>query len=142
MKKPKPKKKTIAFVLQFVEQEMPVLPLVEKSKRPSVKHGLHDATTDKAVLKQYFRDHPDANFGVRTGGLSDIFVLDIDGPAGKRSLSKLIEKNGPLPKSVTVETANGEHRYFRGGDLPLNFHPVAIRASAGDAPSSAVSVSA
>ena len=27
-------------------------------------------------------------------------------------------------------------------DLPLNFHPVAIRASAGDAPSSAVSVSA
>jgi putative DNA primase/helicase len=110
----KPKKKIFGFVRQFVELGMPVLPLVANAKRPAVKNGLYDATTDRVVLKQYFSDHPDANFGVRTGGQSNIFVLDVDGPVGKRSLHKLIEKHGPLPKTVTVHTANGEHRYFKG----------------------------
>jgi putative DNA primase/helicase len=93
---------------------MRVLPLVAKSKRPAVKNGLYDATTNKRRLKEYFRDHPDANYGVRTGGRSNIFVLDIDGSAGNQSLRGLIEKNGKLPRTVIVETGNGRHRYFRG----------------------------
>jgi putative DNA primase/helicase len=114
MKKPKLKNKTFGVVRQFVEQDMRVLPLVAKSKRPAVKNGLYDATTNKKRLKEYFRDHPDANYGVRTGGRSNTFVLDIDGSAGSQSLRGLIEKNGKLPKTVIVETGNGRHRYFRG----------------------------
>jgi putative DNA primase/helicase len=113
MKKTKLKNKTFGVVRQFVEQNMRVLPLVAKSKRPAVKNGLYDATTNKKLLKEYFRDNLDANYGVRTGGKSNIFVLDVDGPAGKRSLSRLVKKHGNLPKTVIVKTGNGQHRYFR-----------------------------
>jgi hypothetical protein len=65
-------------------------------------------------LSNHFRQNPQANYGVRTGGKSNIFVLDIDGPVGKRNLSELVKKNGKRPKTVIVEIANGEHRYFKG----------------------------
>ena len=93
---------------------MPVLPLVAESKRPAVKNGLHDATKNMTSLRRNFLENPGANYGVRTGGKPDIFVLDIDGSVGKRNLLGLIEKNGRLPKTVIVETGNGQHRYFRG----------------------------
>ena len=93
---------------------MPVLPLVAELKRPAVKNGLHDATKNMTSLRRNFLENPGANYGVRTGGKPDIFVLDIDGSVGKRNLLGLIEKNGRLPKTVIVETGNGQHRYFRG----------------------------
>lgn len=114
MKKSKAKANASRFAREFATQHMGIVPLIAQSKRPATKKGLYDATTNRAKLKQYFRDNPRANYGVRTGGQSNIFVLDVDGPIGKRSLRKLIEKHGPLPKTVTVHTANGEHRYFRG----------------------------
>ena len=116
----KPKQKIFGFAGEFVERDLAVLPLVPRSKRPATKQGLYDATTSRAKLEQYFRDYPRANYGVRTGGRSNIFVLDIDGPAGKRSLSKLIKKYGSLPKTVTVQTAKGEHRYYKAGGQAIS----------------------
>lgn len=107
------------FVGQFVERDLPVLPLVARQKRPAIPRGLHGATTDKKELKRYFGNNPHANYGVSTGGTSNIFVLDIDGRAGRRSLSRLIAKHGKLPRTVTVLTGNGEHRYFRGNGTAI-----------------------
>lgn len=107
------------LVHQFVEQDLPVLPLVAEQKRPAIKRGVHGATTNKKELKRYFRNNPRANYGVSTGGTSNIFVLDIDGRAGRHSLSKLISDHGKLPKTVTVLTGSGEHRYFRGNGTPI-----------------------
>ncbi|UVO37616.1 bifunctional DNA primase/polymerase [Bradyrhizobium arachidis] len=110
---------TFDLIGQFVERGLPVLPLVARQKRPAIKRGLHGATTDKNELKRYFRKNPRANYGICTGGTSNIFVLDIDGPAGRRSLAKLISEHGKLPKTVTVLTGGGEHRYFRSTGTPI-----------------------
>ena len=107
------------LVHQFAERDLPVLPLLAEQKRPAIKRGVHGATTNKKELKRYFRNNPQANYGVSTGGTSNIFVLDIDGRAGKHSLSKLISEHGKLPRTVTVLTGSGEHRYFRGNGTPI-----------------------
>jgi hypothetical protein len=49
------------------------------------------------------------NFGVVTGSVSGIVVLDIDGEDGRESLSRL----PPLPATPTVRTSRGYHYYFR-----------------------------
>ncbi|MGJ4971515.1 phage/plasmid primase, P4 family [Bradyrhizobium sp. HKCCYLRH1073] len=110
---------TFRLMGQFVERGLPVLPLVGRQKRPAIKRGLKAASTDKNELKRYFRKNPRANYGICTGGTSNIFVLDIDGPTGRRSLAKLIAEHGSLPKTVTVLTGEGEHRYFRGTGTPI-----------------------
>jgi putative DNA primase/helicase len=91
---------------------MRILPLVAKGKTP-ISGGVYSATTNKKALKKYFRSHRDANYGVATGGASNVFVLDVDGEQGKDSLRILESKQGALPPTVTVRTGKGHHYYFR-----------------------------
>lgn len=86
----------------------PVFPLVAGGKRPVIPkahpeddelqesckgacghegHGLYDATTDMAVVANWWRRWPSANIGTRTGLTFD--VIDIDGPEGFLSLAKM-----------------------------------------------------
>ena len=54
-----------------------------------------------------------ANIGVRTGGPSEVFVLDVDGLEGERSLSQLLEIHGQLPETWQAFTGRGRHWYFK-----------------------------
>ena len=82
-------------------------------KHPRTPHGVKDATTDRKTIKGWWNQWPDANIGIATGGSSDIFIVDVDGDAGKASLEQLQAKHGRLPKTVTVKTGKGRHLYFR-----------------------------
>ena len=112
MKKAKRLQEILKSISLFTDRKIAILPLLPKEKRPAIVGGVHSATTDETKVNRYFANHPDANYGVAIG--SGFFVLDVDGAAGKESLSTLIKKHGGLPKTVTVLTARGEHRYFRG----------------------------
>ena len=103
----------LKFIRQFAERGIPVLPFLAKSKRPAVKNGLYDATTDMVALKQIFSEAPAREFRSQNWLPVRHFCARHRWTVGKRSLLKLIKKHGPLPKTVTVQTANGEHRYFR-----------------------------
>jgi len=116
--------KKLKIILKFASKGMPILPVVPHGKKPMVPGGVYAATTDKTELKQYFQRHPDANYGVATGQVSGILVVDVDGETGRNTLSGLKAKYGELPKTVTVRTDNGRHYYFRSGG-------VAVRNSAG-----------
>ena len=48
------------------------------------------------------------NIGIVTGGISNLFVLDIDGPEGEKSI-----EGKHIPKTWTVKTPRGRHYYFR-----------------------------
>ena len=85
-------------------------------KHPRTPNGVKDATTDRTIIKAWWKRWPDANIGIATGPTSDIFVLDVDGNVGKASLKELQAEHGRLPKTVTVKTGKGRHRYFRCGD--------------------------
>jgi putative DNA primase/helicase len=85
-------------------------------KHPRTPNGVKGATTDPTVIKAWFNKWPDANIGIATGRRSGILVLDVDGDVGKESLKELQAEHGCLPKTVTVKTGKGRHRYFLCGD--------------------------
>lgn len=79
-------------------------------------HGFHDATTDTDTIGRWWTDRPDANIGIALGA-NDVFVLDVDGPAGRAALDELEQTYTPLPETYQVVTGrsegSGRHHIFR-----------------------------
>jgi Bifunctional DNA primase/polymerase, N-terminal len=50
-------------------------------KHPRTRHGLAEASNDRAVVAGWARRWQSANVGVATGAGSDVVVVDLDGPA-------------------------------------------------------------
>lgn len=115
--------------LQYAGRGWPVLPIhsIRKGKcschkgvvcdqgpgkHPRTKHGLLDASIDRAIIESWWRQWPDANVAVRTGQASGLFVLDVDGDEGRATLKALIDQFGPLPGAPVVRTSRGLHIYF------------------------------
>ena len=83
-------------------------------KHPMTRDGFKSATTDPDTIKSWWERWPAANIGIRTGTVSGIWVLDLDGPAGIAALAELEAKHGCLPKTLTALTGGGgKHLYFK-----------------------------
>jgi hypothetical protein len=63
--------------LAYAERGWYVHPLIPGTKIPATEHGFKDATTDPAVIREWWIDEPDANIGVSCGP-SALFVIDLD----------------------------------------------------------------
>jgi len=76
-----------AAAVQFTQAGVPVLPCVPGGKRPLVEHGFHDASSDPAQVRAWWRRWPAANIGVPTGRASGFVVVDVDvhGPVDGRA---------------------------------------------------------
>jgi len=87
-------------------------------KHPRTRHGLKDASTDKAIVVDWWEQWPEANVGVRTGSASDLLVLDVDAESdGEESLGRLEQTHGRLPRTLTALTGGGgRHLFFRHPD--------------------------
>ena len=97
----------------WLKRQAALVPLVENGKKPINQGGSRAPLTFWKEVKKLFVERPDANYGIATGKVSNLFDLDIDGRKGRASLRALERKYGPLPPTVTVKTPHGEHRYFR-----------------------------
>lgn len=78
---------------------------------PVVPHGLHDASSDPAMIRAWWNRYPLANIGLPTGVAFD--VIDIDSADGLASIVE-IERAGYPPKILgIVETGReiGWHLY-------------------------------
>ena len=73
----------------------------------AVRHGLNDATLDRAVIAAWGRCCPKANIAIATGARSGVFVLDLDGHAGERL------RNAPGAARAGRRAAD-DHRGHRG----------------------------
>ena len=89
-----------------------VFPLKERSKLPATLKGFYDASCITSVIQSWWDDNSLYNIGLRTGASSGVWVLDIDGEAGKEDLASLEALHGSLPKTPTQLTANGQHLIF------------------------------
>lgn len=104
--------------LGFIEMQASVFPVWERDKKPKTNNGYKDASSNPEQVRQWWTQWPQANIGIPTGSLSGIWVLDIDGEEGEKSLSELERINGKLPQSVEVITGGGgRHIYFA---MPAN----------------------
>lgn len=104
--------------LNWARRGCPVFPCVDK--RPLVKHGLLDATTDEATIRSWWGRWPDANLAVRTGKPSGLIVLDVDGQEGADNLRGLEREHGSLPRTASTTTPRGgSHCYYRAPAEPV-----------------------
>jgi hypothetical protein len=79
-------------------------------KRPLTGHGFKDATTDKAIITEYWARWPEALIGVPTGINFDVVDLDLQHEAAQRWYAE-----HPLPLTRSHQT--------RSGGLHLLFKP-------------------
>jgi putative DNA primase/helicase len=98
-------------------------------------HGFKDATSDPAVVREWWQRYPRANIGVATGGRSGVGVLDVDTPNpekgktddGYETLAYLEDEHERLPDTPWAVTGrSGQHLWFR--------HLEGMRGSQGNQP--------
>src|SRR3990172_6780089 len=101
--------KILAAALDYAEQGIPVFPLHNpissdsgftcscanpkcdpKAKHPRTSHGYKDATSDAAIIKEWWSRWPCANIGIPTGAASGFDVIDIDNEQAQQKLRELI----------------------------------------------------
>lgn len=133
LSKPKPVAKLGSVALWYAKRGWPVFPLAPGSKLPGLPsahpkgdpergkckgecgklgHGLHDATTDEAQIRAWWKAVPTYGIGLATGHAFD--VIDVDGPQGYQSLRELGDDILPAihGKVSTVREGGGEHLYI------------------------------
>lgn len=100
-------------VIPIHSPSMPLPPRVEANsagKRPLVawrEFQQRRATEDE--IRQWWSEWPAANIGIVTGAISNVVVVDVDGPEGQQTLRTV----NPIPVTWRSTTGRGEHLWFR-----------------------------
>jgi putative DNA primase/helicase len=82
-------------------------------KHPRTKNGLHDASTDAAIIRRWWKMWPKANVAIRTGAEAKLVVLDEDSyKGGDASRVDLEHSYAPLPETVQQLTGGGGVQYL------------------------------
>ena len=100
--------------LAYAERGLPVFPC-RPDKRPYTKRGFKDATTDPAIIRDYWTRWPEAPIGVPMGKASGMVAIDADQREaydGLETLVQLEEQLGPLPATRLNLTPKGHHYIF------------------------------
>lgn len=87
-----------------------------QAKHPRTPHGLKNASREAATIRGWWKRWPTANIGILTGQPSGLFVVDVDGEAGRASVADLEGQGLTLPATLTVTTGRvdgGAHLYYR-----------------------------
>jgi len=115
--------------LEIARNGWPVFPCNPVNKRPLTQRGFKDATTDENIIRQWWRDWPNAMIGVPMGETSGVFCVDLDrkegGDDGIETWHKLMDQHGPCPATRSHTTpSTGMHLLFlhEAGvrNIPLN----------------------
>src|SRR3954447_13733377 len=64
--------------VEYARRGFPIFPCKRADKKPLVRHGFKDATTDERQIREWWQKWPQAMIGMPTGGTSGIDVLDLD----------------------------------------------------------------
>ena len=113
---------------RLAERGWRLLPCARAARRRCSNAGPHWRHPILQTIQEWAAKNPECNWGAATGPGSGVFVLDVDGEAGRASLAALEAQYGPLPvtlTSITGRADGGEHRWF---NYPASHE---IRGSAG-----------
>lgn len=86
----------------------PVFPVRPRGKEPLTPHGVKDATTDLAPIKEWWDRWPDANIGLACS--HERVAIDIDPRnGGDETWGCLVKVNGDLVGPMAVTGSGGRH---------------------------------
>jgi hypothetical protein len=63
-----------------------VFPCWPRRKEPATPRGFYNATTNPATIRRWWLANPDYNVALASGIASGVWILDVDGDGGARSL--------------------------------------------------------
>lgn len=108
----------LAFALKYLSMGISVIPLRPMDKTPLVPWTeFQTRLASESEVRAWFASHPSANVGIVTGKISNLAIVDLDGPEGIAYGLSL-----GVASPVTVRTGNGQQLYYR--------HPGAAVANA------------
>lgn len=100
-----------------------------KDKKPLVEwQPYHTMKAVDTVILDWQKSFHDCQWGIVTGKVSGILVLDIDGEEGRESVSKLTNE---MPVTWTTKTRKGWHYYFKWEDRYGEFPTTKVRVFPG-----------
>lgn len=103
--------------LAYASWGWPVLPVIPNGKLPATTHGVHDATTDEAIIRKWFEGKPDLNVAIAAGARSGLVVYDIDPRnGGDDSFAEWVKAHGALEAGALQLTAGGGQHYLAAYD--------------------------
>lgn len=97
--------------LAAADQGLLVFPLRPLAKIPAHKGWREEATTDPNAINQWFNERKNLNYGIRTGSINNLYVVDLDGPEAQRWWRSTGFADGAI-----VSTPSGPdrtHHYFQ-----------------------------
>jgi hypothetical protein len=116
----------LGVALFYAGSGIPVFP-TRPDKRPLVAQAFHAATTDMMQIIRWWKRWPNALAAIPTGPTSQVWVLDVDGREGRRSLFQLLTRFGvksvcDLSTVISRTPSQGLHVFFRwqAGETPRN----------------------
>src|SRR6266403_158128 len=95
-----PVKPMVEFALDYARRGWHVFPCNPSTKAPYIGSGFKNASTDPAIIAQWWRQWPRAMIGVRMGTASGVWAIDPDAPKppanidGRQNWINLTQKNG------------------------------------------------
>ena len=103
------------YALKYFEMGFNVIPLNEK-KRPRILEvtPYHNKRIKRNLIEKWWDTWPDANIGLLTGTISNLFIVDVDSEAALLEIDPYLNGNKP-----TVKSPNGWHYYFKYNDCGL-----------------------
>jgi Bifunctional DNA primase/polymerase, N-terminal/Primase C terminal 1 (PriCT-1) len=99
-----------------IERAWCMFPVTARGKKPLISEWPAKASCELDVLEAWAIEYPGSNWGLATGKPSGVFVVDVDGEAGRASVAELERQGLVLPPTRTVTTGRddgGLHHYFR-----------------------------
>lgn len=89
-----------------------VIPIIPGQKKPMIKwEAFQKRKATKLEITSWWMNEPNANIGIVTGEISDLFVVDIDSDEGHENLNQLGFDSIIVPAVKTPR--GGQHLYFR-----------------------------
>ena len=110
--------KILDAALTYLEKyNFSVIP-TKPDKKPYTKWEEYQKRKPTAEeLKELWTKYPNANVGIVTGPISNVVVIDIDGPEGKEAIQDFIPESLITP--IVQTPREGQHLYFMNPDIKL-----------------------
>jgi hypothetical protein len=98
--------------LRYADMGLSVIPIIPGLKKPLVKWQQYQTTrATKEQITEWWTKTPNANIGIVTGAVSDVFVVDIDTAEGQENLLQYGFESITCPTVTTPR--DGQHLYFK-----------------------------
>lgn len=102
-------------VLRYLSLGFSVIPLKPKSKEPLITwKEFQSRKATESEVREWFQKWPEMNIGVVTGIISNVCVVDLDGPEGLVSTQRL-----NLTSTLFTITGNGRQLWFKQPNTPV-----------------------